>query len=89
MELTTNKGKNQKISREVREESVEAIYSESFFLKTFSIIQLRSSLCQWEISKSGRCDNSRGTNNKKISKNFLNFFLKTCRIDVIKHTIIR
>ena len=34
METTTNTGKNQKFSRQVREESVEAIQTISFSLKT-------------------------------------------------------
>ena len=35
---TTNEGKNQKISRKVREEGVEAISTMSFSLKTLSMI---------------------------------------------------
>ena len=38
MKTTTNKGKNHKLSRKVREESVEATSTISFSLKTLSMI---------------------------------------------------
>ena len=38
MKTTTNTGKNQKISRKVRQESVEAIYTINFPRKILSVI---------------------------------------------------
>ena len=38
MKTTTKTDKNQKISRKVREESVEAIYAITFSLKILSVI---------------------------------------------------
>ena len=56
MKTTTETGKNQKFSRKVPEENVEAIQHLSSTLKTLFLIRWTSSLNQWELSAVGWCD---------------------------------
>ena len=85
MKTTTETGKNQKLSRKVPLENVEAIQLVSSSLKTLSMIRWTSSLNQWWLSAVGWCDKiPKGSKNKiKVPEN-LKKINKSRGIEVLK-----
>ena len=82
----TNKGKNQKINRKVQKESVKAIQSPSFSVKTISIILYR---VLWANGNYQYKDNViRFQKEIKLWKNIQKLkYMRTRRIEVIKPII--
>ena len=76
LRTTTHTGKNQKISKKLQEDSVEALKSIRFSLKNLSMINWMSSLNQWRMSLLEECGKiSKRTkimkNNQKFKKKLL------------------
>ena len=71
MKETTKTGKNQKLNRKLREESVEAIETIRFSLKSWSMIHWTFSLSQKQLPISGQYDKRKALYNTKIPNKFL------------------